>query len=236
GAVPDPHRGTAHGVPFGSSIGSARRAVRAAGPRSPRHDALDARLSCGAGRASEGSARGLGAGAGADRSALTARRHRRSAAGQPGTGTTQRAAAAPDGESRRPRPGPHARSIEMQTMQLVVAAVLATQQPVPPLPPLPGRFPILVAPQLDALTVASDALQGLEGLAALAGMEALQGLQCLEGLQGLEGLQRLDVLEAFDPVPPEASQDPTDSLWRAARQAFNRGDYTSAANLYGDIA
>jgi len=124
----------------------------------------------------------------------------------------------------------------MQTMQLVVAAVLAIQQPVPPLPPLPGRFPILVAPQLDALTVAFDGLQGLEGLA---GLEGLEGLQGLEGLRGLQGLQGLDVLDALDPVSPLASQDPqdpTDSLWRAAHQAFNRGDYTSAANLYGDIA
>src|SRR5205807_641722 len=32
------------------------------------------------------------------------------------------------------------------------------------------------------------------------------------------------------------AQDPTDSLWRAARKAFDRGDYTSAANLYGDVA
>jgi len=127
----------------------------------------------------------------------------------------------------------------MHTMQLVVAAVMGMQQPVPPLPPLPSRFPILVAPPIDALTVASDALQGLEGLAGLAGMEALEGLQGLEALQGLEGLEGLDVLEAFDPVPPEASQDaqdPTDSLWRAAQQALNRGDYASAANLYGDVA
>lgn len=32
------------------------------------------------------------------------------------------------------------------------------------------------------------------------------------------------------------AQDPTDSLWRAARQAFNRGDYASAANLFGDLS
>src|SRR2546425_6292739 len=31
-------------------------------------------------------------------------------------------------------------------------------------------------------------------------------------------------------------QDPTDSLWRAARRALNRGDYATAANLYGDLA
>jgi len=46
------------------------------------------------------------------------------------------------------------------------------------------------------------------------------------------------VLDALDALPLAAwqdDQDPTDSLWRAARQAFNRGDYTSAANLYGDL-
>lgn len=125
----------------------------------------------------------------------------------------------------------------MQTMQLVVAAVMALQHP--------GRLPILVTPQVDALTVPSYELQGLEGLAGLAALEGLEGLQGLAGLQGLEGLEglagleALDVSEAFDPVPPLTSQDPqdpTDSLWRAARQAFNRGDYSSAANLYGDIA
>src|SRR5256886_15821043 len=117
-------------------------------------------------------------------------------------------------------------------LQLVVAAVMAIQQPVPPLPPLPGRFPILVAPQLDALTVAFDGLQSLEGLAAL------EGLQGLEGLEGLEGLDVLDVLDVLDPVSPPSvqdGQDPTDSLWRAARQAVNRGDYTRAANLYGHL-
>ena len=36
-------------------------------------------------------------------------------------------------------------------------------------------------------------------------------------------------------VAQDDSQDPADSLWRAAQQAFNRGDYSSAANLYGDL-
>ena len=45
----------------------------------------------------------------------------------------------------------------------------------------------------------------------------------LPSLQGLESL-----------TPDE--QDPTDSLWRAARQALNRADYQAAANLYGDLA
>src|SRR6266487_1425874 len=228
GAVPDAHRGPAHGFPLRGAHGAARRTVRAAGPRSARHDAPDARLSGGAGSSTEGSARRPRGGAGSDRPAPPGRRPGRCTADQPGTGTAQRAAAAPDGESRRPRPGPHARSTVMQ-MQLVVAAVMAIQQPVPPLPPLPGRFPILVAPQLDALTVAFDGLQDLEGLAAL------EGLQGLEGLEGLEGLAVLDVLDPVSPPSVQDGQDPTDSLWRAARQAFNRGDYTSAANLYGDL-
>ena len=43
-------------------------------------------------------------------------------------------------------------------------------------------------------------------------------------------------LDAFGPRATQDEQDPTDSLWRAARQALNRGDYTAAANLYGDLA
>jgi HEAT repeat protein len=102
-------------------------------------------------------------------------------------------------------------------MQLVVAAVMAMQQPLPPVPPLAGRLPVLVVPHLDALTVASDELQGLAGLA------------------GLAALDGLDVLDPVSPPSVQDEQDPTDSLWRAARQAFNRGDYAAAANLYGDV-
>jgi len=36
-------------------------------------------------------------------------------------------------------------------------------------------------------------------------------------------------------APGGGQQDPADSLWRAARRAFNRGEYASAANLFGDI-
>src|SRR2546430_2023887 len=46
------------------------------------------------------------------------------------------------------------------------------------------------------------------------------------------------ICTAISPVaiptrPPPAT--PSTSLWRAAQQAFNRGDYSSAANLYGDL-
>src|SRR6184192_2760572 len=99
----------------------------------------------------------------------------------------------------------------MQTMQLVLAAVMVIQRPAAP-----------PSPQLEALQLARqlDALQGLQGLEGLSGLAGLEGLAGFEGLQGFEAL---------------AEQDPTDSLWRAARQAFNRGDYSSAANLYGDL-
>jgi HEAT repeat protein len=43
-------------------------------------------------------------------------------------------------------------------------------------------------------------------------------------------------LARLEVATPQDDQDPTDSLWRAARQALNRGDYASAANLYGDLA
>lgn len=45
------------------------------------------------------------------------------------------------------------------------------------------------------------------------------------------------VATAAAPAPLAGSdaQDPTDSLWRAARQALNRGDYATAARLYAEL-
>src|SRR5207302_10593126 len=105
----------------------AGRAVRAASPRPPGHDALDARLAGSAGRAVEGPARGPGAGAGANRSAPGERWQGRCAVDQPGTRTTQRAASAADGEPRRPWPRAHAWSTVMHAIQLVLSAVMAIQ-------------------------------------------------------------------------------------------------------------
>ncbi len=103
----------------------------------------------------------------------------------------------------------------------------------------------------DAATLAGLAglqslagLEGLEGLAGLQGLQSLEGLQA--GLQGLEGLDGLAALEALDGReleldeharvhrPPAGwdQQDPGDSLYRAARRAFNRSDYVTAADLY----
>src|SRR2546425_308102 len=122
---------------------------------------------------------GPGVGAGADRPAPGERESGRRAADQPGIGTTQRAAAAPDGEPRRPRARAHARSTVMQTMQLVAAAVLGIQQPATPPPPARDALP----------TVALDGLQVLQGFAGPKGLEGLAGLEGLEGLEGLQGLE-----------------------------------------------
>jgi HEAT repeat protein len=97
----------------------------------------------------------------------------------------------------------------MQAMYLMVAAALGMQQPV---------VPRVVVP---ALAQARAALQGLDALDALGELSALAAL---------------DALEIPDARALQDDQDPTDSLWRAARRAFNRGDYASAAKLYGDLS
>lgn len=141
----------------------------------------------------------------------------------------------------------------MHALGLVVAAVIASQQPTRPdqiagaraqaKAALTAAAPVLARLRGDAMS----ALPALAGLEALAGLDALEGLDALKGLDALEGLnalEGLDALDALDPVdgrhrslPRQGgeAQDPTDSLWRAARAALNRGDYASAANLYGDL-
>ncbi len=54
-------------------------------------------------------------------------------------------------------------------------------------------------------------------------------------LEGVDALDALNAVGPWDGGSLQDEQDPTDSLWRAARRAFNRGDYTSAAKLYSDL-
>ncbi len=103
----------------------------------------------------------------------------------------------------------------MQSVPLVLAAVLGLQQPVV----VPGVAPALGRAQATLTAVAP----------------VLGRLDVLEGLDALDALAGLDAFAALHPMGWQDEQDPTDSLWRAARQAFNRGDYMSAANLYGDL-
>ena len=102
----------------------------------------------------------------------------------------------------------------MLGLQFVVTAVLSFQQPVVVVPRLVG--PALERAQAPLTAVAT-------------------ALEQLNALNALDALDALDALEAVPPLGWQGEQDPTDSLWRAARRAFNRGDYASAANLYGDL-
>ena len=109
----------------------------------------------------------------------------------------------------------------MQAMYLMVAAVVGMQHPVVPRVVVPA--PAHAQPALAALN-------------ALDALGALDALNALEGLNVLDALDALDAVGPWDSAPLQDEQDPTDSLWRAARRAFNRGDYASAGKLYADLA
>jgi HEAT repeat protein len=117
----------------------------------------------------------------------------------------------------------------MQAMYLMIAAVVGMQHPVVPRAVVPA--PAQAQPALEAL----NALDALGALDALKALEGLNVLDALDGLDAPDAVDALDTVGPWDSAPLQDEQDPTDSLWRAARRAFNRGDYTSAANLYGDL-
>ena len=94
----------------------------------------------------------------------------------------------------------------MPGMSFLVASVVALQQPVVVVPPVPPVPPV------------ASVLEAVRAARAVASVV----LPDVTSLHGLESLT-------------QSEQDPTDSLWRAARQALNREDYQVAATLYGDV-
>src|SRR5256886_17309074 len=52
----------------------------------------------------------------------------------------------------------------------------------------------------------------------------------------LDALDALDAVGPWDSAPLQDEQDPTDSLWRGARRAFNRGDYATAGKPHAHLA
>ena len=100
----------------------------------------------------------------------------------------------------------------MPGLQLVVAAVLGIQQPVV----IPQVAPIVARARAALVT-----LDRLDAFGAIGQLDAQDGLDAL-AVDGASILQD--------------GQDPTDSLWRAGRQALNRADYQRAADLYGELA
>ena len=151
----------------------------------------------------------------------------------------------------------------MQAMHLLLAAVATFAQGRAPKAPSPRaaehpRAARVLTENLEEVQGLAE-LSGLQGLQSLAGLQGLAGLEGLQGLQGLAGLQSMESvellqgmqeslqwlpqnleliaglagLEALEGLPD--LQEPGDSLYRAARRAFNRSEYTSAADLYGQL-
>ncbi len=116
----------------------------------------------------------------------------------------------------------------MHSLQLVFAAALAMQQPVVPwaVAPVLARARAALAAAQPALAALTATAPQREALAVLDGVAVLDAVGAVTAVTAMAGLHSGD-----EPI----AQDPTDSLWRAARGALNRGDYTSAANLYGDL-
>src|SRR5436190_12298059 len=112
---------------------------------------------------------------------------------------------------------------------LFAAVALTVQQPaVTPLTALVQLANTAPLTQLSSLS----ALAQLSLTAPLAQLSNVSALAQLSDLSALAGdLEALGALRDED----TRQQDPADSLWRAARRAFDRGDYANAATLFGDI-
>src|SRR3989454_4074004 len=93
----------------------------------------------------------------------------------------------------------------MQGVQLLLAAVVAIQRPA-----LPPEIGLALAQAQAAFTAVAPAVDALDGLDALDQLDALDGLDALDALDALDG---------GDPTVVQDDQDPTDSLWQAARRA-----------------
>ncbi|MGH7668445.1 MAG: HEAT repeat domain-containing protein [Gemmatimonadaceae bacterium] len=86
-----------------------------------------------------------------------------------------------------------------------------------------------------AIDQARQAMNNLDqqGVQETAGLEVQRALANLD----LSGLGRFDGDERFahSPRAPWAHDDPADSLYRTAREAFNTGDWRRAADLFRDV-
>jgi HEAT repeat protein len=106
----------------------------------------------------------------------------------------------------------------MHSLQLVFAAAIALQQPVAP------------------ATVASALARAQAAFAALtATAPQFEAPAALDGLAARDAGDAAIAIAGLRPSEGPIAQDPTDSLWRAAQSALNRGEYMSAANLYGRL-
>ena len=149
----------------------------------------------------------------------------------------------------------------MQAMHLLLAAVTTFAQGRAPQAPRAADHPraarVLTENLAEVQGLAElSGLQELQSLAGLQGLAGLEGLQSLQGLVGLQSMESLELLqgmqESLQWLPQNLElvagleglgaleglqdlQDPGDSLYRAARRAFNRSEYTTAADLYAQL-
>src|SRR5437667_96037 len=177
---------------------------------------------------------------------------------QRGAGVALRPTSAPAADLR---PARHARSTLMQAMHLLLAAVTTFAQGRAPQAPRAADHPraarVLTENLAEVQGLAElSGLQELQSLAGLQGLAGLEGLQSLQGLVGLQSMESLELLqgmqESLQWLPQNLElgagleglgaleglqdlQDPGDSLYRAARRAFNRSEYTTAADLYAQL-
>ena len=149
----------------------------------------------------------------------------------------------------------------MQAMHLLLAAVTTFAQGRAPQAPRTADHPraarVLTENLAEVQGLAElSGLQELQSLAGLQGLAGLEGLQSLQGLVGLQSMESLELLQGMQEsllwLPQNLElvagleglgaleglqdlQDPGDSLYRAARRAFNRSEYTTAADLYAQL-
>lgn len=72
-------------------------------------------------------------------------------------------------------------------------------------------------------------------IAAVLGLQQPAPARGLDALKALNAFDAFDAFDAVDLASVLAEQDPADSLWRAARRALNRGEYSRAASLFEDL-
>ena len=141
----------------------------------------------------------------------------------------------------------------MDALSLMLTAAVITQQPAPAsgaslarLLAEQARLAALQAPSAAQLGAELTQLQALlaPSAAQLSELSRLHTLQAPSAVQAADlarlaaaqvELSAVQLAQADGLWDLVGVQDPADSLWRTARRAFNRGEYTNAANLFDDL-
>jgi HEAT repeat protein len=115
----------------------------------------------------------------------------------------------------RPAPAPRAEPAPVPFDHPLYAPMLAT--PMPTIAPMPAMAPM--APML-----------------AMAPMAPMPAIAPMDGFDMPFAYVAGDRFDRMSPPAAWAQGDPADSVYRAARETFNRGEYGRAAQLFADIS